>query len=103
VSPTERAKAAHAAAEAAEHPRDKAALKAAAGAWEQIARGGTPWSHRLLWADLRQLQRDFAVATGPFQHPAPPKAPAPSQVPLVAPPTQRIIRSAAPQEATIAF
>jgi hypothetical protein len=74
VSPRERAAAAHAAAEAAIHPRDKAAFRAAAAAWERIAGPGVPWSLEPLARDLRQLRIDVAIATGPFTPPQPPKA-----------------------------
>jgi hypothetical protein len=80
VSPTERAAAAHAAAELATHPRDRAALKAAASAWERIAGPGVPWSHEPLRRDLRAFRIELAVATGPFQAPRPPQAPAPQSV-----------------------
>jgi hypothetical protein len=80
VSPRERAAAAHAAAELAPHPRDKAAWKAAAAAWERIAGPGTPWSTKLLTSDLADLKRDIAHARGPFQPPQPPKAPSPQAV-----------------------
>lgn len=114
MSPTERAKAAHAAAEAADHPRDRAALKAAAGAWEQIARGGTPWSHRPAQTDLKALQRELAIATGPCQPPKPPKAPAPAQARVRGPDLLGSLLAEAavatgkdgprhPQEATIEF
>jgi hypothetical protein len=80
VSPLDRAKAAHAAAELADHPRDKAALRAAAYAWERIAGPGVAWSTKDLRRDLRALRIDTAMATGPFTKPQPPKAPRPSAV-----------------------
>ena|SRR2546429_6888812 len=82
MSPAERAKAAYAAAELADHPRDKAALKAAAAAWERISRSSVPWSHEPLRRDLRQLKRDVVAATGPFTAPKAPKA-APTPEPVV--------------------
>jgi hypothetical protein len=82
VSPRERAAAAHAAAEAATHPRDKAALRAAAAAWERIAGPGVAWSLEPLARDLACLKRQVAMANGPFKAPEPPKAaPAPSVKP----------------------
>jgi hypothetical protein len=97
VSPLDRAKAAHAAAEAADHPRDKAALRAAAAAWERIAGPGVSWSHLDLRRDLTSLKRHVAQANGPFKAPPqPPKAPSPSQAtPDRAELTARIVKSIA--------
>jgi hypothetical protein len=83
MSPAERAAAAHAAAEAADHPRDKAALLGAARAWERIAGPGAQWSLRGEQRALRRLRIDVAVAAGPFQKPAPPKAPPPAKEPRI--------------------
>jgi hypothetical protein len=80
VSPRERAAAAYAAAELAEHPADKAALKAAAATWERIAGPGTAWSTKILRKDLADLKRHVAQANGPFKAPQPPKAPPPAAV-----------------------
>jgi hypothetical protein len=79
-----RAAAAHAAAELAEHPRDRAALKAAAAAWERIAGPGVAWGTKQLGKDLLQLRIDVVAYQGPFQPPQPPKAPSPAAAPLVA-------------------
>lgn len=79
MSPQERARAAHAAAEAATHPRDKAAFKAAAYAWERLASPGVPWSYAPARRTLTDLKRAVALATGPFTQPQPPKtAPIPA-------------------------
>jgi hypothetical protein len=75
VSAAERARAAYALAEIAEDPRDKAAFRAAAHAWEQIARPGVTFSLDPLRRDLVQLKRDAAAATGPFQAPMPERNP----------------------------
>lgn len=83
MSPLDRAKAAHAAAEAADHPRDKAAWKVAAALWERIAGPGQAPFYKALQADLRQLRIDVVVARGPFQPPQPPKAPSPAAQPLI--------------------
>jgi hypothetical protein len=83
VSPADRAKAAHKAAEAAREAGDLTtarALSAAAGAWERVAGPGVEWSTKRLQADLLQLRIDVAIATGPFQPPVPPKAPSPAAV-----------------------
>jgi hypothetical protein len=80
VSPAARAKACYAAAELATHPRDRAALKAAAAAWERIAGPGVEWSTKVLKADLLRLRIDCAIATGPFTKREPPKAPSPVAV-----------------------
>jgi len=87
MSPADRARAAHAAAEAAREagadPRDVAALKAAAALWERVAGPGLALSTKALRRDLRALRIDVAIATGPFQPPQPPKAPAPAKAPLI--------------------
>lgn len=94
MSPAERATAAYAAAEATDHPRDKAALRAAAAAWAQIAGPRVSWSTKDLRRDLRLLRIDTAMANGPFTKPQPPKAPSPSAVtPDVAELTRRIVKS----------
>lgn len=109
MSPADRAKSLHALAEAARDEGDlrtAAALKGAAAAWERIAAPGVPWSHKRLRADIRQLRIDLATAMGPFQPPAPPKAPSPSRaVPGDAPPpvSNRLIQLQASREATIEF
>lgn len=64
------------AAEAGDH-RTAAALRAAAQAWERLARPGVAWSLEPVRQQLQQLKRELAVSTGPFQPPAPPKPPAP--------------------------
>ena len=76
MSPQDRAKAAHAAAEAAPHPRDRAAYKAAAKLWERASGPGEPLSLEPATRDLIALKRDVAIATGPFQPPRDPR-PAP--------------------------
>lgn len=108
MSPADRAKAAHAAAEAADHPRDKAALKAAAAAWERIAGPGVAWGTKQLEGDLLRLRIDVVAYQGPFQPPQPPKAPSPAAAPLIDP--QLIGSTSArgnfqnlPREATIEF
>ena len=99
-----RAAAAHAASELAEHPRDRAALKAAAYAWERIAGPGAAWGTKQLEGDLLQLRIDVAAYQGPFQPPQPPKAPAPV---AVDPNAERLAYrrqlAAIAQEATIEF
>lgn len=102
-----RAAAAHAAAELSEHPRDRAALKAAAAAWERIAGPGVAWGTRRLEGDLLQLRIDVVAYQGPFQPPQPPKAPAPVAVTPERPQADgnvilRPVRPV-PQEATIEF
>ena len=81
MSPAERAQAAYAQAEATDHPRDKAALRAAAAAWDRIAGPPVAWSTKDLSRDLKALKRAVAQATGPFQAPKPPRAPSPSAEP----------------------
>ena len=97
-----RAAAAHAAAEAADHPRDRAALKAAAAAWERIAGPGVAWGTKQLEGDLLRLRIDVVAYQGPFQPPQPPKAPAPAAAPLIVAGYDLTARPA-PQEATIEF
>jgi hypothetical protein len=80
VSPRERAAACYAAAELASHPRDRAALKAAAAAWERIAGPGVAWGTKRLESDLLKLRIDCVAYQGPFQAPQPPKAPPPNAV-----------------------
>jgi hypothetical protein len=94
VSPAARAAAAYAAAELAEHPADKAALKGAARLWERIAGPGVEWSLEPLRRDLRTLKLDVAIACSPIQPPQPPKA-----APLAAEP--RIVRSRVQEEAIV--
>lgn len=79
-----RAKAAQAAAEAASDAGDirtAQAYRAAAATWERLSRPGTRWSLEPARQQLKQLKRDFAAATGPFQPPAPPKTPSPAAAP----------------------
>lgn len=76
MSPRDRARAAHAAAEATDSPADRAAWQAAAALWERIAGPGQQPSYKVLGRDLLRLRIDCALATGPFTQP--PKAPAPS-------------------------
>lgn len=87
MSAYDRAKAAAAAAEAAQDAGDHRtaqAYRAAAATWERLSRPGVAWSSEPAWQQLKQLKRDFAAATGPFQPPpAPPKAPRPAQQPLI--------------------
>jgi hypothetical protein len=66
----DRARAAHAAAEAATHPADKAAYKAAAAAWEALGRPGQTWSHQPAQRALAAFRRDLAAASAAPQ-PAP--------------------------------
>jgi hypothetical protein len=102
-----RAKAAHEAAEAADHPRDKAAHRAAAAAWERLARA-TPGGFSLEPArrQLRSLKQELATATGPFSPgQQPPQAPGPA---IVSPVEQAQARTERAlhrlrQEATIEF
>jgi hypothetical protein len=93
VNPADRARAAHAQAEAASDPRDRAAWLAAAAAWEKIAAPGQTWSMDAPRAAMARLRRDLRNASGPFQAPRPPKAPPPQ---AVAPQRKR-------EEATIEF
>lgn len=96
-----RAAAAHALAELADHPRDKAALKAAARAWEAVAGPGVAWGTKDLEGQLLQLRIDVVAFQGPFQPPQPPRAPAPV---AVKPPTGDGTRPRhALQEAMIEF
>ncbi len=101
MSPAERAKAAYAAAEAADHPRDKAALRAAAAAWDRIAGPRVSWSIKDLRRDLRLLRIETAMATGPFTKPAPPKAPSPAAEP--APFKPGLVLTREPEVANIQF
>lgn len=81
-----RAKAATVAAEAAQEAGDHRtaqAYRAAAAAWERLSRPGASWSQEPVRQQLKRLKRDFAAATGPFQPPAPPKAPSPARQPLI--------------------
>jgi hypothetical protein len=106
VSPADRAKACYAAAELASHPRDRAALKAAAAAWERIAGPGVAWGTKQLEGDLLKLRIDCVAYQGPFQAPRPPKAPSPSAVdPTLDIKRKALQRTAArvAQEATIEF
>jgi len=85
VSPADRAKAAHAAAEAAREAGDittARALSAAASAWERVAGPGVAWSTKKLEADLLRLRIDVVAYRGPFQPPQPPKAPSPAHAVL---------------------
>jgi hypothetical protein len=66
---TERAKRANTLADAADDPRDKAAFRAAARAWESIAGPGVAFSLEPMKRELAQLKRDTAAATGPFSAP----------------------------------
>lgn len=110
MSPADRAKSLHALAEAARDEGDlrtAAALKSAAAAWERIGSPSVGWSTKRLHADLRQLRIDVTIARGPFQPPAPPKAPSPAAAPL-SPPRPVHARERAPAyvgtpEGTIAF
>jgi hypothetical protein len=98
-----RAAAAHAAAELADHPRDKAALKAAARLWERIAGPAVSWSTKDLSRDLTALKRAVTQATGPFQPPKPPKS-APVAVDIHSAAAVRArFQARAAQEATIEF
>ncbi|HWX29569.1 MAG TPA: hypothetical protein VNZ53_19255 [Steroidobacteraceae bacterium] len=87
MSPADRARAAHAAAEAAREagadPRDVAALRAAASLWERVAGPGLAMSTKGLRRDVRALRIDVAIATGPFTPKQPPKAPSPAREPLI--------------------
>ena len=107
MSPAERARAAYAAAEATDHPRDKAALRAAAALWERIAGPGVSWSTKDLSRDLRALRIDVAVACGPFQPPKAPKAPSPvavkPEVYVTSPEWREEPLTPAPEVATIQF
>ena len=80
MSPRERAAACYAQAEATDHPRDKAALRAAAAAWDRIAGPRVAWSTKDLSRDLTCLKRDVAMANGPFKTPKPPRAPSPAAI-----------------------
>lgn len=75
MSPQDRARAAHAAAEASPDPRDRAAFKAAARLWERVSGPGEPLSWEPVTRDLLALKRAVAAAAGPFQ-PPPPAPPA---------------------------
>jgi hypothetical protein len=85
VSPAQalaRARAASAAAELAADRGDlrtAQALRGAAATWERLARPGVLWSMEPTRRALRLVKRELAVATGPFQPPAPPKAPLPAK------------------------
>ena len=99
-----RAAAAHAQAELADHPRDKAALRASARAWEQVAGPSPGWSTKDLEGQLLQLRIDVVAYQGPFQPPAPPKAPAPVAVDIHSAAAVRArFQARAAQEATIEF
>jgi hypothetical protein len=98
VSPHERAAAAYAAAELAEHPADKASLKGAARLWERIAGPGVEWSLEPLRRDLIALKRELALSTAPFQPPRPPKA-----APVASPYAGRIHENALTPVEAIAF
>jgi hypothetical protein len=102
MSPRERAAAAHAAAELADHPRDKAAYRAAAYAWERIAGPGVAWSLKDTSRALVELKRAVAQATGPFQPPQAPKSPSPSAVKPVRE-TVTQVSTRAPEASTIQF
>jgi hypothetical protein len=61
MTPTEamsRAKAAHAKAEAACDPRDKAAWRAAARTWERLAQPGVEWSFEPMRRELESMKRE---------------------------------------------
>ena len=80
MSPADRARAAHKAAEVAREAGDlrtASALKSAAAAWERVAGPGLAWGTRRLKADLLKLRIDCAIYRGPFAPPQPPKAPSP--------------------------
>ena len=77
MSPQDRARAAHAAAEASPDPRDRAAFKAAAKLWERVSGPGEPLSWEPVTRDLFALKRAIAAAAGPFQPPQSPR-PAPA-------------------------
>jgi ferric-dicitrate binding protein FerR (iron transport regulator) len=63
MSFADRARAAHAAAEAATHPADRAAYRAAAAGWEALGRAGQTWSHEPAQRALASLQRALAAVS----------------------------------------
>jgi hypothetical protein len=70
VSATERAARCYALAEAADDVRDKTALRAAAYAWERIARPGVPFSLEPIQRDLDALK---LLAAEPLPAPVAPR------------------------------
>jgi hypothetical protein len=92
-----RARAAAAAAQLAAEAGDlrtAQALRGAAASWERLARPGVLWSMEPIRRALRLVKRELAVSTGPFQPPAPPKAP---------PPAANRLREAVNDRVTIEF
>ena len=69
-----RARAAHAKAEAATDPRDKAAWKAAARTWERLSQPGVAWSLEPMRRELEALKREPEP-----EAPQPKAAPAPRE------------------------
>ena len=96
----ERARLALIQAEAATDPRDKAAWKAAARAWEQLSLPGPGFSLKPMQRDLTQLKRDVAEARGPFHAP---EAPAIRDVRYLKPEEEETDYDIAPPVRSIAF
>jgi hypothetical protein len=79
LTPTERAARCYALAEAADDVRDKAALRAAAYAWERIARPGVAFSLEPMQRDLDALK---LLAAEPLPAPIAPQKSSPVAVRL---------------------
>lgn len=61
MTPRDHVARAQALAESATDPRDIAAYKAVAAAWERMSRPAVTWSHEPARRQLAQLQRDAAA------------------------------------------
>jgi hypothetical protein len=69
MSPSQRAKAAYTMAEAADDPRDKAAFRAAARAWEQLSRPAVTYSNTPAERALAALKARAAEPPGAPKQP----------------------------------
>jgi hypothetical protein len=80
LTPTERAARCYALAEAADDVRDKTALRAAAYAWERIARPGVPFSLEPIQRDLDALKSLACAPLPDAQEAATPAAALPTRL-----------------------